>query len=905
MGADCKEIASFKTSLSYHEVKARMRMFFLRGNDVDLEYLREAGILNKVIQVQSEVQAINILGYALKKPLADFNQVPAQQLERLLRTGNVCIVQDEARKHLEKVVKQMISWCFELIPLTAVINLDDPKKKRNLETLLIKVHQPSCWLLIPNAPKRCRCSSFSYVDISGRIYSSFENFLKDNKLPPSILCYPEGGVVRFDENDEIVADCCKVGEANAVKGVVDMFVGVVGAAGAVGTIFATGGLAVPFVLVSCGSALYTTGRSIEKLVDASAHGKSVNPFEDAEARNNWLLMSANLLTFASLGISGLATKLEGLTATQISRFMMANRIIRGVSAGVNAVTAIDSICYMINNWQQMTIYERITVACAICFCFREVISFANAERIMRQCQIEGMYRFFKGCTDSFVGGASTVGQGFLFSIKSMFDGNDEYVATGMRLIQTIVRDSFDVTVSDDFVTIRLFGFQFQMRNIISMTGTELDKFLYMIQGIAKMFRDGFALLRTFCSDGPIMRATFKRAEEAGGDRAHYGKAINELIELFMLVRRICDDFSILSDAQLSIGGGHRFTVGSAYNTFVKRNGVSLLRALVEMNPGEVDRMNSLRVHCGKDADIFDFIVHSSTDSSKMLPKIRFLLAVYEICTEKSLRITDVGPTEQIVEVESLVRVGPELFQQSTVPEYLIDPKLFRICQPALSNHREFLATLWNNTCTGPKASDRAFEKLQVLEMAFQSYSPTTIENVISYASGMECPDFARFTYHVLFALKSMENLTREMGLDETAANEVLFSDPAVLRSRFLELTMKAEELSLGGYCSLDWDSVAAEGAQLIEIIKGLASKAQLRFGAVENGALHLDMYPMLRFAAEMGKFNRYIVVKKFNHEEVQPSYDGKQMVYLANEQLRIVIGVVRGLGAYIDTYLFT
>lgn len=893
MGADSKEIASFKTTECYRQVKDRLRMFFLRGNNVDPEYLREAGILNKIIEVQSNVQAINILGYVLNKPMADFDKLPADQLERLLRTlrtGDVCFIKEESRKQLEKVVKQMKSFRFELIPLVVVTSRD--KAEKNFETLLIKVHE--------------KLGACSYVDISGRIYSSFKDFLDHNKLPPSILCYPKDGVVAFDANNEIKADCSVVGTTNAIKGTVDALVGVVGAAGAVGTIFATGGLAMPFMVVSCGSALYTTGRSIEKLVDAGTHGMTLNPFEDAEARNNWLMMSANLLTFASLGVAGLATKMEGFTASQISRFMLANRIIRGVSAGVNAVTIVDSIGYMVNNWHRMTIYEKISVACAICFCFREVISFANAERLMRSSQIDGICKFFKGCTDSVVGGASTVGQGFVTNVKRMFDNNDEYVSTGMHLIRTIVRDSFDVTVSDDFLTIRLFRFEYKMRNIISMTETELGKFLYMIQGIAKTFRDGFALLRTICGDGPIASAVFKRAEEVGGNRADYGKAINELIEVFMLVRRICDDFCILTDAQLTIGGGHRFTVASAYRTFVRGSGISLLRALLEMNSREINRMNNLRLQWGsEEAKLFAFITHSSTDSSEMLIKIRFLLAAFEICTEKSLRITDLQPVEQIVEIESLVRVGSGQFYQSAYPDYLIDPKLFRICQTAHENHREFIGTIWRNTCVASKAFDRAFEKLTTLEMAFQSYSPTTIENIISYASTLECPDFARFTYHVLFALKSMENLTREMGLEESAANEVLFSDRTALRSRFLELTMKAEQLSLGGYCSMDDDSVTADPARLIEVIKGLASKAQLRFGTIENGALHLDMYPMLRIGAEIAKFNRYIVLKRFAREEVQSIYDGKWMIYLGNEQLQIVIGVVRGLGAYIDTYSFT
>lgn len=891
------DIASFKTTPSYAQASERLRMFFLRGQDVDPEYLREAGILSKIYQVQSEVHVINILGYVLNKPFANF-ELPAEQLERMLRLGNVCMYAEEARKQLEKVVKQMKSYRFELIPL--VVAMEHKKQQKLFETVLIKVH--------------CKSGGCAYVDISGRTYTSFGNFLSENKLPPGVLCYPENGIVVFDDQHELLVECCEVGVANTVKGGLDVIVGLVGAAGTVGSIFATGGLAIPFVVVSCGSALYATGRGVEKLVDASQHGMSLNPFEDAEARNNWLMVSANLLTFASLGAAaGLAaaTKMESVTATQLGRIMLANRIIRGVSAGVNAVTVLDSVAFTVNNWKRMTIYEKISLACAVCFCFREVINFANAERLIRASQVDGMCKFFRGCSDSVVGGVSTVGQSFVTNVKKVFEGNDEYVEAGMRLIRTIVQDSFDVTVSDDFVHIRLFGFEYKVRNVISMPESELNKFLYMIQGIAKTFKDAFALMRTVWGDGPIATVVFKRAEDLGGNRADFGTAINQLIEVFMLVRRICDDFSILSDAQLRIGAGHRFTVGSAFDTFVRRdgvgNGISLLRALLEMNPRETNRLNNFRQQWGsQEAVIFSYATNKANDSAEMLSRIRFLLDVSEICTEKSVRMTELQPEDQMIEIESMIRIIPDMFRQAANSDFLIDPKFLQICRRALGNHREFLETIWRNTCFRPGPEDKAFEKLTALEVAFQSRSDATIENVVSYVSTMHCEDFSRFVTHSLFALDGMHSLIRETNLSEPEANSILFSDPAPLRSRFLELTAKVQEHSLGGYHPIDerlLDVVDPEC--LVELVKGLASEELLRFGTAENGALHLNKYPMLRFGSEMQKFNRLIARKKFEREEVQPAYAGKRMVFLGNEQLRIVVGLVRGVGAYIDTFMFT
>lgn len=264
---DDYDIASFKSSLGYQKAKERMRMFFLRGNNVDPDYLKSTGTFEKVIEVRSNVQVINILGYVLNKPIANFDDLPAEKLEKMLWSGDVCFIHEKSREELEKVVRQMKSFRFELIPLIVVINRKNEEKM--IETVLIKVHG--------------RCET-TYVDICGRIYSSFKDFLATNILPESILCYPKNGVVSFDAKNEIDADCSVVGKENELKSGMDLFIGMVGAVGAIGSIFATGGLAMPFALVAGGSAVYTTGRSIEKLVDAGSHGMSLNPFEVRYAR---------------------------------------------------------------------------------------------------------------------------------------------------------------------------------------------------------------------------------------------------------------------------------------------------------------------------------------------------------------------------------------------------------------------------------------------------------------------------------------------------------------------------------------------------------------------------------------------------------------------------------------------
>lgn len=882
---------SFKTSKSYTTAKEILRMFVLRGEAFDPDYHHEASILNKIYEVHSKIHVINILGHVLNWPLAKFT-MSDEQLEKEFQTGDFCIFSEKHRKQLETVVENMKSFRFELIPLVVVTNYEE--EPENFETVLIKVH-------CPNFKGEC-----SYVDISGRTYYSFKHFLDTNKLPYGMLCYPQGGIAEFDENDDLLVDCCEVGLANRVLGGLNAAIGLVGATATIGAIFATGGLAIPFVVTGVASSIYSVGHSTGELVDAVKHDVSLNPLKSAEARNNWLSIAGNAVTLCSFGVAGLA-KFSRLkkSVDAVRCINVATGVTHAVFAGVNAVTAIDSISYIDMDWRRMSLQQKIKLTCDICVSFREVINFANAKRLWDACMINGICRFFGNCIE----GLETASQQFVATVKKFFEGMQDYVLSAWTLIKT-VPDKFNITVSKDFVSFKLFGFEFKIQNIISMLPKMVEKFVYMIEGIAAALNDAFGLMRLALGDAPIIGIVFKEADEMGGNRADFGTVINWLIEVFNLARQF-DSISIHTDQVLKIGAGHRFSIVSAYNAFIKNGklkGISLLRALCEMNSGEVDRMNNLRHHQweGRDAAIFEFITDKSIGSTSMLSKIRFLLDVSEICTRKSLRTTDLQPGHQIVEIESMNRISLDTFRQAIHPDYLVDPKLLKICQRVLGDHREYIETIWTNTCVQARPEDKAFEKLTALESEFSMCSDETIRSIISYAAMMDCTDFSGFFTHARFALYRIQSMRGMMNAftKETDFNGNEFR--LKLKSRFLDLKTKAEEHSLAGYCALnDFNGclMDVQPTRLIEFVKGLASQEALRFGTIENGALYLGMHPMLQLRTELQKWNGLIAGSDFEQEEVKPAYAGKRMVLLQNDHLIIVVGLVQGLGAYIDTFI--
>lgn len=890
-------LEKFRANECYQTVRHRLKQWILRGQDVLLDSKEQITSLNKMFEADSADQVVNLLGYALNKPMVEFSD-SAEDFERLFKDGKMCFIEEKAGKMLRKVVDKMdSSYCFSLIPLTVVPDYE--KVDKVYETLLVKVFVYGA-----------NCKIY-YVDMAARVYESFEHYLEKTKLPYTILCFPKGGQVSFDAAGDIEIECRNVGLKNSIFEVTDVVLGVIGIAGSVGTIFATGGLAIPFLTAAMGSAAYTTGRSIVKLVDSDQHGMSLNPLKDAEARNNWLMVSANLFAFASLGtttaIAAVTTNAETMAATTLSRLVMTGRVLRGVTAGVNAVTCIDTIVYTIKNWHSLSITDRFYLTCSICFCFREVISFANAERLVRECQISGICNFFLGC----VSGAKNSIDMFVTNARQLIQSNDQFLETAMRLVRELFNNKFNVTVDEEFTTIRFFGIEYKMANIIRMEHGMLAKFLYMIQGIASTFKDAFLILRRTFSDETILKAVIKDGDHRGGEVVHYGNVTNELLQAFEILRRVGNDITVLTEMGLIVGPGHRFTISSAFKIFVKggvTKAIPLVKALIDMNRREANHLNALRDRPDANEDlIFKWITENTSSSEQMLSKIRSLLHIDELCTEQSLRITNLNVQKSTLEVNSLLVLDPKLLTRITPYKhrFFVNPKFHRLFEPAMSNHGTFLNQLWiNGTLLPPTPRDKFFEKLDVLEVALQQ-CPDKISMVVSFAAQMSSANFRQFAYHVLFALNNIERFAHESGLTLEEATDALRSDFASLTIRYQQCETKASENNLAGYVPIA-EFAKFDDRQLIEHVKGLASENKLRFGPVENATLHLDKNPMLRLGSEILKYNRFIANKCFDREEVQVVVEGlKTMVYLGNDHLKVVVGVVHEEGVYIDTVLFT
>lgn len=243
-----KLIAEFKACTHVHDVALqRIESMVLRGfPNANLE----PGLLNKYTEAQNATQVMNVLAYATQ--MVDLGAMEENGVASVEQ--ELCLVPARHKKLFNDVVAQMPCLRFLLIPLTFAIK--DGATWRLYSTLVIKT--------------RSKGEDIHYIDMLGRVYLRFNNFLEENKLPFSVLCFPTEGAIEFDAQNRIMVSYRVVGMKNSLLSAADVLVTTFGL---------LGGFFMPLKAVTVGSGVYFTGRSVMELCDDAEHQKSVNPLK--------------------------------------------------------------------------------------------------------------------------------------------------------------------------------------------------------------------------------------------------------------------------------------------------------------------------------------------------------------------------------------------------------------------------------------------------------------------------------------------------------------------------------------------------------------------------------------------------------------------------------------------------
>jgi hypothetical protein len=239
----------------------------------------------------------NTVGFAMGLPPGNIpaNESPAQQAarERAVAKGNYSYYSgDPANKYVKPVVDAIRSVGGSNARVTVLPVQFASPNTGPVQLPLFRVQDKAT-------------GQDKFVDNEGRIYSSFEDWKNNNKLPAGNMTYPANG--HLSSKVELETKDTPATPDTAWKKIKNglndaALVGGTIAGGAI--ILGSDGILAPVVLGAASA--WTTYQSISALNDRADHGQSINPLTDPGARAAWLAIGANGLNLATLGATGLA-----------------------------------------------------------------------------------------------------------------------------------------------------------------------------------------------------------------------------------------------------------------------------------------------------------------------------------------------------------------------------------------------------------------------------------------------------------------------------------------------------------------------------------------------------------------------------------------------------------------------
>ena len=190
-------------------------------------YLNRGGAnQGDVPEILGGIQLYNTIGFAM----GFMPEMPTEAQMEVAARGEFCYYSGDALKTIRHIVDQIVRYC----------GVD----ARNFITILPvnvyfggKLHELPLFRC-----SRYRDSPRGFVDHTGRSYSSFQDWLDNNKLPAAVVFYPKDGILQTDPSNTSWASVYRINtpanrtSAKVVKGA-DITAGVVGIGAAVATLF--------------------------------------------------------------------------------------------------------------------------------------------------------------------------------------------------------------------------------------------------------------------------------------------------------------------------------------------------------------------------------------------------------------------------------------------------------------------------------------------------------------------------------------------------------------------------------------------------------------------------------------------------------------------------------------------
>ncbi|CAG9584677.1 unnamed protein product [Danaus chrysippus] len=244
-----------------------------------------------------------------------------------------------------------------------------------------------------------------YVDENGRVYHSWESYLKDNTLPKCVIIAPENGEYQgvVTEGDHMFAVKLTVAPSPSL-GLKARVLSSVDTASTVATLGAVGVLGVaaftpvgPVVLAGAAVATVATGvyglfRSSLHLHDRKIHEQTLSP-TDPEARGSWLNIAASSVGLAAGAASTLLSK-SAAAGTNLTKTGQALAVSVEVLRHANIITGgmgvLNSLVHIIVKYtkhgEKPTTLELFQFSAATLFFCHAVVSNKTAQNIVEDAQ---------------------------------------------------------------------------------------------------------------------------------------------------------------------------------------------------------------------------------------------------------------------------------------------------------------------------------------------------------------------------------------------------------------------------------------------------------------------------------------------------------------------------------------
>lgn len=327
-----------------------------------------------IAEILEGTQLLNTIGIALNVHFSDPSSWTEQELEDA-ENGHLCFFKDESRAAIDIVVGKIIEACRgnERNYVTVLpIQLYSNGKLYSLSIFRFKARIEKKW---------------KFIDNVGRVYKNFSDWKENNVLPPGKVLYPLDGHLQRNSNGFVQTRCKSTpfgSNTSKFMKSADIGTGIIGIAGAVGTLFLSGGIALPFVVAGVGSAVYTTVRSTYHLVDRAVHGQSLSPLDSHETFSLWLGISANVISFGSMGATVRLSTLAFQGKNISQGFKLLVNVINGTSFTVNSIAVANSLAYMAIHFDEMTPVDVLMQVASVAFWAKSVFSYKPAAKMVKE-----------------------------------------------------------------------------------------------------------------------------------------------------------------------------------------------------------------------------------------------------------------------------------------------------------------------------------------------------------------------------------------------------------------------------------------------------------------------------------------------------------------------------------------